>query len=299
MITPPYLKSGDKVGIVAPAGYVQKEQLQDLNIFLQRLDLVPVLGRHLYAKWGSMAGTDQQRATDMQYFLDHPEVKAILCARGGYGSIRILQLLNFERFRVHPKWLVGFSDITLFHNIMQNFGIESLHATMPTLYNAKGNDPLSTKSLIQALFGYLKTYELHQANIYASGTAEGVLVGGNLSILYSVIGTMADIDFKDKILFIEEIGEYDYHIDRMMTTLQLVGHLKHLKALIVGGLDNLRVNDTPFPFSVQELIWEKVKSYDYPVIMDFPVGHREPNLALIMGRKVRLEAQDNICRIHF
>lgn len=299
MRTPAYLKANDKVGVVAPAGKVEKQQLQGLHAFLQSWHLEPVFGRYLYEQWGNMAGTDEQRAADLQYCFDAPEIKAILCVRGGYGSMRLLSLLNFDRLRLNPKWLVGFSDISCLHNMMHRYGIESMHATMPALYQAKGSHVLSHKSLQQALFGHLEAYELQQVNILRPGVAEGELVGGNLSLLYSCLGTPAEVDMRNKVLFIEEVGEYVYHIDRMLCALQLAGHLKYLKALVVGSMDNLRANDTPFALSVAELISEKVKAYDYPVVMDFPAGHREPNLALILGRRVRLEARAGFCKLVF
>lgn len=298
-IQPPYLQPSDKVGLVAPAGYVNKQQLQGVAALLQSWQLRLVLGKHLYAQWGGMAGTDKQRAADLQYMIDQPSVKAIIAVRGGYGCVRLLPYINFEPLKAYPKWLVGFSDITLLHNKMANLCIESLHATMPALWNVPNANPLSVQSLMQALCGQLEQYELHKAQVLRTGIAEGELIGGNLSVLYSLMATEVDIDFEGKILFIEEVGEYLYHIDRMLIALQLSGRLKVLKGLIIGGIDNIKANNTPFALALQELIWEKIKAYDYPVLIDFPAGHREPNLCLILGRHIRLEIKEDRAHIQF
>lgn len=300
MIKPPYLKSGDRVGIVSPARKISSEEVKSSVKILQRWGLEPVFGRHIFSSKNQFAGTDEQRATDFQEFLDDLNVKAILCSRGGYGSVRIIDHLDFTKFCVHPKWIIGYSDITVFHqHIHQYYHIETIHGTMPINFPVDLQENQSTNSLRLALFGGLKSYEFHQCKIIREGIAEAELVGGNLSMIYSLSGTISDIDTKGKILFIEDLDEYLYHIDRMLMNLKRGGKLKHIKALIVGGMSQMNDNTIPYGKNAEEIIIEAVEEFDFPVITNFPAGHIEPNYALYFGRRVNLVAKDGEVQINF
>jgi muramoyltetrapeptide carboxypeptidase len=219
--------------------------------------------------------------------LDDVNIKAVLCSRGGYGTLRIVDGLDFTSFSAHPKWVVGYSDVTVLHSHIQHqLGVETLHAVMPVNFKGDHEDE-SLHTMINALFGKRITYSFPKPGLSREGNAEGVLVGGNLSILYSLMGSVSAPDTDGKILFIEDVDEYLYHIDRMMMALKRAGKLEKLKGLIVGGMTRMNDNAIPFGKSANEIIAEAVKEYKFPVCFDFPAGHLDTNLALIMGRKVR------------
>lgn len=300
MIRPPYLKQGDRVGLVSPAGKINSAEVKAAVKVLQRWGLEPVFGRHIFSKQNQFAGSDDERASDIQEFLDDINVKAILSSRGGYGSIRIIDKLNFTRFKVHPKWLIGYSDFTVFHNhIHNNFQIETLHATMPINFPEDLSETLSMKKLKAALFGNLEEYSCTDCKVVREGLTQAPLIGGNLSVFYSLIGSSSDINTRGKILFIEDLDEYLYHIDRMMMNMKRSGKLAGLKGLIVGGMSDMNDNAIPFGKTAEEIIWDAVKDYNFPVVMNFPTGHQEPNQALFIGREIQMNAETNQFVIRF
>ncbi len=291
MTTPPYLKKGDQIGLVSPAGKITIDQIKVAVKMLQNWGLEPVFGAHLFSQDNQFAGTDKQRAADFQKFMDNHEIKAILSSRGGYGSLRIIDSLNFNRFKLFPKWLIGYSDFTVFHSHINNkHKIKTLHAAMPLNFPSDGKPNLATESLRKALFGELNSHVFKPSNIMRAGNAKGELIGGNLSILYSLIGSESEINFDGKILFIEDLDEYLYHIDRMLMSLKRAGKLKRLAGLIVGGMNKMKDNTIPFGKTAEEIIAEHVEDYNFPVVFGFPAGHIIDNRALIFGGMISLKA---------
>jgi muramoyltetrapeptide carboxypeptidase len=289
MITPDYLTKGDKLVIVAPAGKIAGEKITIATQTLESWGLDVVLGDNLFNDHFQYAAADDERLADLQQALDDDSIKAILFARGGYGVIRILDQLNFSDFLKNPKWLIGFSDITILHcHIQTNFKIESLHASMA----AGLSDVGSAKSVKNALFGESLRYELESNPLSRKGKATGILTGGNLAILCSLIGSASDIDTKGKILFIEDVGEYLYRLDRMMWQLKRAGKLSHLAGMIVGGMTEMKDGETAFGKTPYEIVSEAVREYDYPVYFGFPGGHLDDNRALILGRNLNLNVDD-------
>ena len=289
MIQPPYLKKGDKIGIVAPARSITFEEVHPAIRFFQRHELEVVLGTYVFSRDRQFAGTDEQRRKDFQHMLDDDKIRAIVCARGGYGTVRIIDKLDFTKFCEHPKWIVGFSDVTVLHaHIHRQFGIETLHAAMPVNIRSEKQDD-TLKTMMNALFGSRISYTFSKPLLSREGIAGGILVGGNLSILYNLMGTASEPDTKGKILFIEDLDEYLYHLDRMMMNLKRAGKLSGLNGLIVGGMKKMNDNVIPFGLTANEIIADNVKEYRYPVCYDFPAGHVDPNLALILGRKATLK----------
>ena len=286
MIAPAYLKKGDKIAIVSPARSITFEEVHPAIRFFQRHDLEVVLGSYVFSRQHQFAGSDEQRCRDFQHMLDDETIRAIVCSRGGYGTLRIIDHLDFTRFREQPKWIVGYSDVTVLHaHIHRQFGIETLHAAMPV--NIKGDTEDETlQTMVKALFGKRISYSYATSGLSRIGKAEGVMIGGNLSILCSLMGSVSEVDTAGKILFLEDVDEYLYHIDRMMMTLKRAGKLDRLKGLIVGGMTRMNDNAIPFGKTADEIIAEAVRDYKFPVCFDFPAGHQETNLALIMGRKV-------------
>lgn len=289
MVTPPNLKPGDKIGIVAPARKVEFDELNTAIDVFESWGLQVELGKNLFKEDHQFAGTEAQRAEDFQYMLDNPEIKAILCARGGYGTIKIIDHLSFKKFLKNPKWIVGFSDITALHAYLNNkIGVKSIHGIMPFNIKPKNSDSDAVQSLKKALFYGLSQNLCENQSLNKQGTASGVLVGGNLSVLYSISGTKFDFDYKDKILVLEDLDEYLYHIDRMMMNLKYSDKLSNLKGLIVGGMTDMHENKVAFGKTAYEIIFDAVKEYNYPVCFNFPVGHQNINLSLILGSKVKL-----------
>lgn len=291
MKTPQNLSKGDKIGIAAPARKISIEELKPAIELLKNWGLEPVFASNLFYSDNQYAGMDEERLDGFQKLLDDPEIKAILCARGGYGTMRIIDKLDFSKFLLHPKWIAGYSDVTVLHShINKNFGIETLHGSMPINFSA--NTPESLESLRKALFGEELSYATSNHSYNRTGKTEGVLTGGNLSILYSLSGSASDIETNGKILFIEDLEEYLYHIDRMMVQLKRSGKLQNLAGLIVGGMNNMNDNTIPFGKTAYEIIAEHVSAYDYPVCFGFPAGHLDDNRALILGRKITLSVAD-------
>ncbi|MBV8255651.1 MAG: LD-carboxypeptidase [Chitinophaga sp.] len=285
---PPYLKKGDIIGITSPAGYIKKEEIADAIRIIESWGFVVRLGTTIGLKDGSFGGTDQQRAADFQAMMDNPDIKAILCARGGYGCARIIDHLNFENFRKKPKWIIGFSDITALHShVNSQFQIASLHSKMCNSFpsDLRGSDPVmqdTINSIYQSLTGVKMQYRADNDAHNRIGKATAPVVGGNLSVLQSVSGTPSEIDTNGKILFLEEVGEYLYNLDRMLGTLERSGKLSHLKGLIIGGFNRIKPDDPGEEFgrTIYDIVFERVKMYNYPICFNFPVGHQRNNYAL-------------------
>jgi muramoyltetrapeptide carboxypeptidase len=296
MILPSYLKKGDAVAIIATARKVSKEEIQPAIAFFESYGISVLLGKNVFESNNQYAGNDFQRTEDLQWALNDKNSKAIIIARGGYGSVRLIENIDFTEFKSHPKWLVGYSDVTVLHNAIHNIGVATLHATMPLNFSKNSE---ATKSMIDALFGNLKEIQTEENYSNISGIAKGQLIGGNLSLLYSLSGTPFDIDTTDKILFIEDLDEYLYHIDRMMMQLKLSGKLKKLKGLIVGGMTDMKDNPIPFGKFPEDIILDAVKQYNYPVCFDFSAGHIDKNLALYFGKDVELTVNDEGATLKF
>lgn len=298
MSTPTYLKKGDKVAIICPASYI-KVDLTPAYEILQKWGLEPVIYESVTAQEHQFAGNDTIRARDLQDALDNPEIKAIIAGRGGYGCVRIIDQIDFSAFVKNPKWLVVFSDLTVILNhVFNNFNIPTIHGQMVKSF-LDGTEA-SIESLHNALFG--KNMDLkYTGTVFPNreGQSEGILIGGNLAILHSILASNSDGSYDDKILFIEDVGESHYNIDRMLWTLKRAGKLKKLKGLIVGGFTELKDSDPTFGQSYEEIIMEKVKEYDYPVAFGCPSGHIEDNHALIIGKKIELKIQQNKIEINY
>lgn len=289
MIQPPYLKKGDKIAITCPAKTL-RAPLTEAIALLESWGLEVTSGDTVNASFHQFSGTDELRAKDMQRFIDDPEIKAIIAARGGYGCVRIVDLVDFTSLLTSPKWIVGFSDITVFHGHLNKLGIQSIHGQMPaTIPDSSAN---GLESLRKALFGEEITYPTAHHPLTIKGEIKGELIGGNLSILISVLGSKSDPEYDGKVLFIEDVGEHLYAIDRMMRALDRADKLAKLKGLIVGGFTNMKDDEqTPFGFSVEEIILDVVKKYGYPVTFGFPAGHVKDNWALRMGMEIEIEAK--------
>lgn len=283
----PYLKQGSKVAIAAPARCVTTEEMEYAIHWLEEKGFIPVYDERLFAVHHIFAGDDDFRAAVFQEYLDNEDIDAIWIARGGYGSIRIIDKLDFTHFLQHPKWIIGFSDGTVLHGKLSRLGIPSLHAAMPFYFANK--TPEAKQSLFDALMGQALQYEFSTHPQNRIGQMEGEIVGGNLSVLYGMMGSHTFPDLDGKILFIEEVDEYIYHIDRMMRSLKRAGKLAHLKGLIVGGLTQIHDNTHPFGQTAEEVIAEAVSEYDYPVCFGFPAGHFDDNRTLFFGLKSRVE----------
>ena len=286
MIQPSYLKKGDTVAIIATARKVSKEEIQPAVTFFESYGLSVLLGKNLFETDNQYAGTDLQRTEDLQWALNNKSIKAIIIARGGYGSVRLIEHIDFTEFKKHPKWMVGYSDVTVLHNAINNMGVATLHATMPL--NFTKNEE-ATKSMTEALFGNLSELKFKATDLNKMGTTKGILIGGNLSLIYSLNGTPFAIDTTDKILFLEDLDEQLYHIDRMMMQLKLSGKLKNLKGLVVGGMTDMKDNAISFGKNAEEIILDAVKEYNYPVCFNFPAGHIDRNLAIYLGKEIELK----------
>ena len=297
MIQPKYLQKNDTVAIVSTARKISLEEIKPAIELLKNWGLKVVIGKSIGLEENQFAGSDEERKNDFQEMLDNPNIKAIWCARGGYGTVRIIDTLNFSNFIKNPKWIIGYSDITVLHNHIHNLGIETLHATMPL--DVVKNTKTSLNSLKKAIFGKTLSYEISSVNENITGVSEGQLVGGNLSILYSLLGSKSSINTDDKILFIEDLDEYLYHVDRMMVNLKRNGYFDNLKGLIVGGMTKMHDNKIPFGKNAKEIILDSVAEFGFPVAFDFPAGHLTNNKALILGRKVKFEVTKENVKLSF
>ena len=290
MKTPPSIKPGHKIRIVSPAGKVSEKHVFPAVEWLQKQGYTVELGKHVFASHFQFAGTDSERLDDLQTALDDPETAAIICSRGGYGTVRIIDKLNCTDFLKYPKWLVGFSDITILHVCMNNLGVATIHGTMPRyFFDENGLPTENLNSLMQLLSGKKVQYSVKTEKANKPGKVSGELVGGNLSIISSLQGTKYEIDTFGKILFLEDIDEFLYHTDRMIHQLKLSGKLDNLAGLIIGDFTNMKDNESPFGKTVHEIVSEAVEEYNYPVCFGFPAGHDKKNLALTFGLNWELE----------
>ncbi len=286
MITiPPYLRPGDTIAIVCPAGYMPLEKAQTCIDTLREWGYRVKTGRTLgSASVDYFSGTDNERLSDFQEMLDDPEVRAILCGRGGYGVGRIIERIDFSAFKKHPKWIIGFSDVTVLHaHIYSRYKIATLHAPMASAFNDGGASSEYVLSLRHALAGEKLAYSCDAHSFDRGGEASGELVGGNLSLLAHLVGTSSEPKTRGRILFLEDVGEYLYNIDRMMGQLRRSGKLEKLVGLVIGGFTDLKDTERPFGQSAYEIIRDAVKEYDYPVGFGFPVSHDKDNYALRSG----------------
>jgi muramoyltetrapeptide carboxypeptidase len=294
MTIPPYLKKGDTIAITCPAGYMAKEKAQICIQTLQQKGYNVICGETLGSNSQNyFSGTDDERLNELQHFLDDKKVDAILFGRGGYGTGRIIDKINFKKFYKKPKWLIGFSDITILHShLFSNYNIASMHAPMAAAFNDDGYKNEYIGSLLDAIKGEKNTYRSITNSFNKKGIGKGRLVGGNLSLIVNAIGTASDINTKNCILFLEDIGEQLYVVDRMLYQLKRSGKLKNLAALIIGGFTDMKDSDKPFGKNIYEIISELVAEYNYPVCFDFPVSHNKENVALKIGVKYKLSINE-------
>ncbi len=291
MITiPPYLQKGDTIAITCPAGFMLLDKAKECIKKLKAEGYIVLVSKTVGGKSKNyFSGTDEERAKEFQQYLDDKNVKAILCGRGGYGTGRIIDKLNFKKFVKNPKWIIGFSDITLLHShIVSNFKIATIHAPMASAFGNAEHNPENITSLLSALKGTSNEYKTIASPLNKLGKAKGKLVGGNIALLANAVGTASDINTKNCILFIEDIGEQLYAIDRMLYQLKRSGKLKNLAALIVGDFTDMDDTDRPFGKTIYEIINDIIAEYNYPVCYNFPVGHGKENRALKVGVKYSL-----------
>lgn len=289
MLIPKNLKIGDTIGILSTARKFTSEQLEFCVQVLNSWGFKAVIGSSINAEEHQFAGSDHVRAENLQAFIDDPSIDAILCARGGYGTMRIIDQIDFSKFKENPKWICGFSDVTVLHQHLQTMGIASIHSSMPSLFPTDV-EHTTLKSLENALKGNELKYRVKiSADNLRMKNVEAEIVGGNLSLVYALQGSVSDINTDGKILFIEDLDEYFYHIDRMMCSLDRAGKLKNLAALLVGGMTEMKDNSIPFGMNVPEIIHYYSKKYNYPVYFDFPCGHWENNFAIRLGTMAKIE----------
>jgi len=289
MITPPPIKTKSKIRIVSPAGKIRKEHVLPAVDWLEKQGYNVELGEHVFAQHFQFAGTDEERLADLQTALDDPDCDAIICSRGGYGTVRIIDKLDFTALAKNPKWLVGFSDITILHSCLNNLDFATIHGVMPRyFFHADGNPSESLISMMKMISGEGISYSVDATPQNRIGSTKAKIVGGNLSIVTSLQGTKYDLDTDGKILFLEDIDEFLYHTDRMIHQLKLSGKLDKLAGLILGDFTDMKDNESPFGKTVQEIISDAVAEFDYPVCFGFPGGHEKDNRALTFGAEWEL-----------
>ncbi|HSN49724.1 MAG TPA: LD-carboxypeptidase [Bacteroidales bacterium] len=298
-IQPPFLKEGDEVAIISPSFCVEEKILTDSVDFLARWGLKVRIGENAFKKYGPFAGTDDDRLTDLQDMTDDNNIKAIFCSRGGYGLSKIINKADFSSLCSSPKWFSGFSDITILHIWLSEVcGVMSVHGEMALNFNNSEKTPDTFTSLRNALFGEPLVH-IWTSSIYRPSDVTGEVTGGNLSLLCTLIGTEADPVTKGKILFIEDVGEYYYHIDRMLTSLKLAGKLQNLAALVIGGMNKMSEIKIPWGRSIEETIFDIVSEYDYPVFFDFPAGHISDNRAFYIGKKAGIKISGSTASLSY
>ena len=295
MKTPTYLERGDCVAIVSTARKIKFSEIKNAVQLLENWGFKIKIGKTIGAENSQFAGNDLLRAQDFQEHLDNQNVKAIWCARGGYGTVRMIDLLDFSTFIKQPKWIMGYSDVTVLHAHIHCLGVETLHSFMPIdLSETKnGVSEKAKDSLKNAIFGNTINYTLSETLWNKNGSGKGVLIGGNLSIIYSLCGSSSSINTDGKILFIEDLDEYLYHIDRMMQNLKRNRMLKNLNGLLVGGMTKMHDNTILFGKTAEQIILDVVSEYNFPIAFGFPAGHQQNNQTLIFGREVELSVSDN------
>ena len=302
LIQPNFLKKGDSIAIIAPAGILKNktEIINEAKELAESWGLKVLIGDHVFNQNNHFAGTDKERASDFQKALNNPNIKAIWGARGGYGSVRILDALDFTKFKENPKWIVGYSDVTAIHSHVHNLGVQTIHGMMGTsMQFDKEENKKSIKTLKRALFGEALSYEIPSSKYNKEGKVTGELVGGNLTLLLTMLGSESSINTDGKILFIEEIGEYKYHIDRMLQSLKRAGYFKKCKGIIVGNISNIKKNTTVWGSSIEQLILDVVSEYNFPVLFDFPAGHEIDNRALIFGKTIQMNVKKSTSDVIF
>jgi muramoyltetrapeptide carboxypeptidase len=297
MITPEFLQKGDTIGILATARKADLASVQPAIKLLESWGLHVVIGKTIGKEENQLAGPDWLRATDFQEMLDNPKIKAIWAAKGGYGTVRIIDRIDFTNFKKKPKWVCGFSDMTVLHSHINNMGIETIHSFMAL--NAGTANPEVLASFRKALFGEKLSYTIPSHEYNVNGTAKGEIVGGNLSVLYSIMGSKSEVDYKGKILFIEDLDEYLYHIDRMMMNLKRNGYFDGVKAVIVGGMSSMNDNEIPWGKDALQIIQDVLKDYKFPIIYNFPAGHIKDNRTLILGKTVSVDVNDKQSTVKF
>lgn len=287
MIIPPKLKKGDTIGIVSTARKISLAELKPAINIIESWGLQIKLGANLFEEENQFAGNILQRTSDLQSMIDDESIKAVLCARGGYGTVQIIDQIDFSKLIKNPKWIIGYSDVTVLHSHLNNLGVATMHATMPI--NFLTNTKQALESMKHTLFANTSILEYDTHPFNKLGIAEGEIVGGNVSILYSLLGSNSDINTDGKILFIEDLDEYLYHIDRMMMNLKRNGKFEKLRAMIVGGMNHMNDNDIRFGKSAEQIILEHTKEYNFPICFGFPAGHLDDNRAILLGTKSKVE----------
>jgi muramoyltetrapeptide carboxypeptidase len=288
MTLPPFLQAGDKIGVVSTSNFTEQKYITELVRILQEWQLEPVLGKTIGPCAGSFAGSDELRKTDLQEMLDNDEIKAVLETMGGYGIFRVIDQINFNKFKYRPKWLVGYSDTTFLHSHVQGMlNTATIHGTMATDL-ADGYHANSWESLRKALFGEKLEYTVPPHPLNRQGQSEGTLVGGTLSILCNAKGTISEVNTNGKILFLEEVGEKHFRLDSYLTSLKNAEKFKYVKGLLVGQLTDIQEDDPPYGKTPEEIVREAVKEYDFPICFGFPAGHGKANQALILGAPVQI-----------
>lgn len=283
---PPSLQPGDVIGITCPAGFVSLDRVTCAIETLKGWGFQVKVGKTVGSEYHYFSGHDEDRRTDLQQLLDDPQVKVILMGRGGYGCSRIVDDLDFTAFVKQPKWIAGFSDITVLHSHIQaQFGIPTLHSPMCAAFQKNNLEALPVQSLKNALLGLPLHYQIPTHLFNRPGRGEGILTGGNLAILAHLTGSASQVDTRGKILFIEDVGEYLYNTDRLLMNLKRSGQLSELAGLLVGSFTEMQDTERPFGQTVKEIIWDKVKDYRYPVLFGFPCGHQEENVTLQLGMR--------------
>ncbi len=293
-VVPPSLKKGDTILIIGTARARNAEAIQPAIDMLMAWGLKPVCGKNVFKLHHQFAGTDKERAHDLQWAVNHKTAKAVLIAGGGYGTLRIIDAVDFSAIKKYPKWFIGYSDTTVLQARLSQMGMASIHGTMAFQFH---KHLAATESIKHLLFGDKINYAIPPHPLNRKGTAKAEVLGGNLSLIYALSGSVDDLNTKNKILFIEDLDEQLYHIDRMMLQLKRSGKLKHLKGLVVGGMSDMKDNAVPYGKTAEEIIFDAVKEYKYPVCFNFPAGHIECNMALYLGKKATLSVEKN--KIHF
>ena len=295
MIIPPKLNRGDKVALIATARHISKNELLPAIEVIHKWGLQIEYGENLFKIHNQFAGSEKERSDDLQKMLDDKSIKAVFCVRGGYGTVRIIDKIDFSFFLNNPKWIVGYSDITVLHNHINNFGIASLHASMPI--NFKDNTAKSLNSIYNCLFELQNNIACNPFPLNKFGVAKGEVVGGNLSVIYSLLGSASDINTKDKILFIEDLDEYLYHIDRMIFNLFRNKKFSSIRGLIVGGMTKMNDNKIPFGKNANEIIFEKTRNLNIPICFNFPSGHLDDNQSIVFGKESSLIVSEEIVEL--